>query len=95
MAGKGFLILQAKRHNISPFGQSAGKAINDPVIVDYTEAVRRYPVTASPYYSSLPSNTIEFLHGLMQDVLLHRITPEEAAERLDESVKNEAKMHYK
>ncbi|NLP63409.1 ABC transporter substrate-binding protein [Paraburkholderia sacchari] len=95
MAGKGFLILQKKRHNISPFRENAGTAVSDPMIVDYTNAVRRYPVTASPYYSSLPSNTIEYLHGLMQDVLLHKITPAQAAKRLDQSVKNEAKMHYK
>ncbi|CAM2186298.1 Extracellular solute-binding protein [Paraburkholderia sacchari] len=95
MAGKGFLILQKKRHNISPFRENAGTAVSDPVIVDYTNAVRRYPVTASPYYSSLPSNTIEYVHGLMQDVLLHKITPAQAAKRLDQSVKNEAKMHYK
>ncbi|WP_433705729.1 ABC transporter substrate-binding protein [Paraburkholderia sacchari] len=95
MAGKGFLILQKKRHNISPFRENAGTAVSDPVIVDYTNAVRRYPVTASPYYSSLPSNTIEYLHRLMQDVLLHKITPAQAAKRLDQSVKNEAKMHYK
>ncbi|CAB3785371.1 hypothetical protein LMG28688_02020 [Paraburkholderia caffeinitolerans] len=95
MAGKGFLILQKKRHNISPFRENAGTAVSDPVIVDYTNAVRRYPVTASPYYSSLPSNTIEYVHGLMQDVLLHKITPALAAKRLDQSVKNEANMHYK
>ncbi|WP_421028695.1 ABC transporter substrate-binding protein [Paraburkholderia sp. A1RO-5L] len=95
MAGPGFLILQKKRHNISPFRENAGTAVSDPVIVDYTNAVRRYPVTASPYYSSLPSNTIEYVHGLMQDVLLHKITPGQAAKRLDRSVKNEAKMQYK
>ncbi|WP_420800002.1 ABC transporter substrate-binding protein [Paraburkholderia tagetis] len=94
MSGKGFLILQKKRHNISPFRENAGTAVSDPLIVDYTNAVRRYPVTASPYYSSLPSNTIEYVHGLMQDVLLHKITPGEAAKRLDQSIKNEAKMHY-
>lgn len=95
MADKGFQILQKKRHNISPFRDNTGTAVSDPVIVEYTDAVRRYPVTASPYYSSLPSNTIEYVHGLMQDVLLHKITPAQAAKRLDQSVKNEAKMHYK
>jgi multiple sugar transport system substrate-binding protein len=95
IAGKGFPILQRKRHNISPFQHDAGTAVSDPEIVDYTNAVSRYTVTASPYYSTLPSNTLEQLHGLMQDVLLKKITPGEAAQRLDESVKNEAKMHYK
>ena len=64
-------------------------------MVDYTNMVSRYPVTASPYYSVLPSNSIEELHRLMQDVLTGKITPAQAARRLDASVKNEAKMHYK
>ena len=95
IAGKGFSILQQKRHNIAPFRQVAGATPSDPEIVEYMDAVSRFPVTASPYYSALPSNSIERLHTLMQQVLLGKITPEQAAKRLDESVKNEAKMHYK
>ncbi|CAD6555834.1 hypothetical protein LMG27952_05931 [Paraburkholderia hiiakae] len=95
IAGKGFPILQRKRHNVSPFQQGMGTVVSDVEIVDYTNALSRYPVTASPYYSSLPSNTIELLHKLMQDVLLRKITPRQAAQRLDLSVKTEAKMHYK
>lgn len=95
IATKGFPVLQAKRHNISPFQHGAGTAVSDPEVVDYTQAVSRYAVTASPYYSTLPSNTIELLHELMQDVLLKKMTPGQAAQRLDASVKNEAKMHYK
>ncbi|CAG9191005.1 Extracellular solute-binding protein family 1 [Paraburkholderia sabiae] len=95
IASKGFSILQAKRQNISPFKQSAGAIAGDPQIVEYTRMVSRFPVTASPYYSELPSNSIERLHRLMQDVLLKRITPRQAAQQLDASVKNEAKMHYK
>lgn len=95
IAGKGFSILQKKRHNISPFEHGAGTVASDPEIVDYAREVSRYPVTASPYYSSLPSNTIELVHNLMHDVLLRKITARQAAKRLDESVKTEAKMHYK
>ncbi|WP_244922976.1 ABC transporter substrate-binding protein [Paraburkholderia silvatlantica] len=95
IAGKGFPILQRKRHNVSPFQQGMGTVVTDVEIVDYTNALSRYPVTASPYYSSLPSNTIELVHKLMQDVLLRKMTPRQAAERLDISVKTEAKMHYK
>lgn len=95
ITGKGFAILQRKRQNISPFKQSAGAIAGDPKIVDYTNTVSRYPVTASPYYSMLPSNSIERLHRLMQDVLLNKITPRQAARLLDASVKHEAKMHYK
>jgi multiple sugar transport system substrate-binding protein len=95
IAGQGFPILQTKRQNISPFKQVSGKAVSDPKIIDYTNTVSRYAVTGSPYYSFLPSNSIERLHRLMQDVLFGKITPGQAAKLLDESVKNEAKMHYK
>jgi multiple sugar transport system substrate-binding protein/raffinose/stachyose/melibiose transport system substrate-binding protein len=95
IAGKGFSIIQRKRQNIPPFKQVPGMIVSDQKIVDYTNVVSRYPVTASPYYSVLPSNSIERLHRLMQDVLFKKITPRQAATLLDESVKNEAKMHYK
>jgi multiple sugar transport system substrate-binding protein len=95
IAGQGFSILQTKRQNISPFKQVSGTAVSDPKIVDYTNTISRYAVTGSPYYSFLPSNSIERLHRLMQDVLFGKITPRQAAKLLDESVKNEAKMHYK
>lgn len=95
IAGKGFSILQRKRQNIPPFKQVPGTFVSDQKIVDYTNMVSRYPVTSSPYYSVLPSNSIERLHRLMQDVLVRKITPGQAARLLDESVKHEAKMHYK
>ncbi|MGO4808340.1 ABC transporter substrate-binding protein [Cupriavidus sp. 2MCAB6] len=95
IAGKGFSILQRKRQNIPPFKQVAGTLASDQKIVDYTNMVSRYPVTVSPYYSVLPSNSIEQLHRLMQEVLVRKITPGQAAKLLDESVKNEAKMHYR
>ena len=95
IAGPGFSILQTKRQNISPFKQVSGTLVSDPKIVDYANMVSRYAVTGSPYYSFLPSNSIERLHRLMQDVLFRKITPGQAAKLLDESVKNEAKMHYK
>jgi len=95
IAGPGFSILQTKRQNIPPFKQVPATMISDPKIVDYTNMISRYAVTGSPYYSFLPSNSIERLHRLMQDVLFGKITPKQAAKLLDESVKNEAKMHYK
>src|SRR5471032_1204158 len=95
IAGKGFSILQRKRQNISPFKQVDCAMVSNPQIADYTNTVSRFPVTSSPYYSVLPSNSIERLHQLMQDVLFKKITPRQAAKLLDESVKNEAKMHYK
>ncbi|RKT22252.1 carbohydrate ABC transporter substrate-binding protein (CUT1 family) [Paraburkholderia sp. RAU2J] len=95
IAGPGFSILQMKRQNIPPFKQFPGTVVSDQKMVDYTNAVSRYAVTGSPYYSVLPSNSIERLHRLMQDVLFGKITPRQAAKLLDDSVKNEAKMHYK
>jgi multiple sugar transport system substrate-binding protein/raffinose/stachyose/melibiose transport system substrate-binding protein len=95
IAGKGFLILQHKRRNIPPFKHVAGTVVTDEVMVDYTNTVSRHSVTSSPYYSVLPSNSIEQLHRLMQDVLLGKTSPRQAAKRLDESIKNQAIMHYK
>lgn len=95
IVGKGFPILQNKRHNIAPLKHPEGTLAGDPQIEDYTRMVGAYPVTASPYYSFLPSNTIEMLHPLMQDVLLHKVTPQRAAKLLDDSIKNEARKHYK
>jgi multiple sugar transport system substrate-binding protein len=95
IAGPGFSIVQRKRQNISPFRLGAGTVVSDQKMIDYTDMVSHYPVTGRPYYSVLPSNSIERLHRLMQDVLFGKITPRQAAKLLDESVKNEAKMHYK
>jgi len=95
IAEKGFSILQRKRQNIPPFKQVDGTTVSNLKIADYTNKVSRFPVTASLYYSVLPSSSIERLHSLMQDVLFKKITPRQAAKLLDESVKNEAKMHYK
>lgn len=95
IAGQGYPIVQNKRQNIPPFKQVAGRVVSDPQITAYVERVSAYPVTGSPYYSFLPANTIEMLHPLMQEVLLRKTTPRQAAQRLDASIRNEAKMHYK
>ncbi len=95
MFSKGFPILQNKRHNIAPLKQVEGTVINDPLIINYTNTVSSYPITASPYYSFLPANTIDLLHPLLQDVLFRKTTPKQAAKILDASIKNEAKKHYK
>lgn len=95
IVGKGFPILQNKRHNIAPLKHNEGTLAGDPQIEAYTRMVGAYPVTSSPYYSFLPSNTIEILHPLMQNVLLGKTSPARAAKLLDDSIKNEAKKHYK
>jgi len=95
ISGVGFTELQKKRHNISPFKQESVKGLSEPQIDAYTSMVRSYPVTIGLYYSFLPANTIDSLHPLIEDVLLRKITPQEAAKILDASIKHEAKMHYK
>lgn len=95
MFGKGFSIYQNKRQNIPPLKQVQGKVVADPQIMQYIKTVEQFPVTASPYYSFLPASTIELLHSLMQDVLVDRSTPRQAARAVDESIKSEARRHNK
>ncbi|MDL2358073.1 MAG: extracellular solute-binding protein [Pseudomonadota bacterium] len=95
IAGAGFPIQQRKRQNISPFVAAADAPAGDAQIAAYLDAVSRAPVTGSPYYSMLPANTIDMLHPLIQDVLLDKVTPQQAALRLDASIRDEAKQHYK
>ncbi|MES2757756.1 MAG: extracellular solute-binding protein [Pseudomonadota bacterium] len=91
ITGAGFPIQQRKRHNISPFLASSGALATDPRMAAYIEAVQRAPITGSPYYSMLPAATIDMLHPLIQDVLTGKATPQQAARRLDASIRAEAK----
>lgn len=93
--GKGYPILQNKRHNIPPLKQVAGKVVTDPQIVDYMQRVAQAPLTAGPYYSYLPTNTIDLLHRLLQDVLLGKKSPRQAALALDKSIHHEARTENK
>jgi multiple sugar transport system substrate-binding protein/raffinose/stachyose/melibiose transport system substrate-binding protein len=43
----------------------------------------------------LPANTIDLLHPLIQDVLAGKVTPPQAARRLDASIREEARKNYK
>ena len=95
LMGEGFPIQQNKRQNISPFLAAPGPMVSDPQMVAYVDAVSRAPVTGSPYYSMLPANTIDMLHPLIQDVLSGGVTPQQAAHRLDASIRGEAKKNYK
>jgi multiple sugar transport system substrate-binding protein len=93
--GRGFVIQHNKRQNIPPLENMPGKIMSDMQIVAYVNTVSKYPVTGSLYYSFLPANTIEMLHPLIQGVLSGKVTPQQAAQSLDASVKNEARHHYK
>ncbi|MES2149836.1 MAG: extracellular solute-binding protein [Pseudomonadota bacterium] len=93
--GKGFPIQQNRRHNISPLQTAPGTLVSDPLIVEYVARIGQAERTGSPYYSMLPANTIEMLHPLIQDVLFHKVTPQQAAKRLDASIRDEARKNYK
>ncbi len=91
--GKGFPVYQNKRQNIPPLKQVDGAVVADAQILQYVKHAQSLPVTASPYYSFLPATSIEMLHTLMQDVLLGKASPQQAAKRLDESIKTEVHRH--
>lgn len=95
MMGPGYMIQQNKRQNIPPMKQPQGKMIGDPRLYKYVETLSAYPVTVGPYYSFLPSAAIELTHSLMQEVLLDKITPRQAAASLDRLIKSEAKKNNK
>lgn len=92
---KGYPILQNKRQNISPLKQLSGIVIVDPQIVEYVQRVTQAPLTAGPYYSYLPTNTIDLLHALLQQVLLGKKTPRQAAQALEKSIRHEARTENK
>jgi multiple sugar transport system substrate-binding protein/raffinose/stachyose/melibiose transport system substrate-binding protein len=93
--GRGFALQQNKRQNIPPFVAAPAPMVSDPQLVAYIDAAMRAPVTGSPYYSMLPANTIDLLHPLIQDVLGGKVTPAQAARRLDASIREEARKNYK
>jgi multiple sugar transport system substrate-binding protein/raffinose/stachyose/melibiose transport system substrate-binding protein len=91
--GKGFPIYQNKRQNIPPLKQIDGQVVADAQILHYVKQAQSRSITASPYYSFLPATSIDLLHPLMQDVLLGKISPQQAAKRLDDSIKSEVHRH--
>ncbi|WP_344762747.1 ABC transporter substrate-binding protein [Actimicrobium antarcticum] len=95
MTGEGYPMQQNKRQNIAPMKVVQGTMVSNPKIAAYIDAISAYPVTASPYYAFLPASTITLTHTLLQDVLFGKETPQGAAQRLDDSVKNEARIDNK
>ena len=95
LTGAGFAIEQRKRRNIAPFAANGAIQAGDPQILAYLAQIESAPVTGSPYYSMLPANTIELLHRLIQDVLTHRLTPRQAAQQLEASIRDEARSNNK
>lgn len=95
MFGRGFAIQQNKRQNIAPLKIMQGKIVSDSQITAYIAGVSAYPLTASPYYSFLPAGTIDMLHPLLQEVLLAKTTPQQAAASLGRSIRQEAQRQNK
>lgn len=92
---QGFSIQQRRRQNIAPLKRIPGNAATDATIIDYVRNIQTFALTAAPYYSYLPTNSLAMLHGLLQDVLLNKKTPRQAARALDRSIKNEAMSNNK
>lgn len=95
MYGRGLAIQHGGRQNIVPVKDPAPELQSDLQVRDYVYAIQNKPLTAEPYYAYLPSNTMTMLHPLLQDVLLGRRSPRQAAALLDRSVKNEAMREHK
>ncbi len=95
MYDKGFPIQQNKRQNIPPLKKMAGHVVSDPQITEYISKVEKFPVRGGLYYLFLPASTIVVLHSLLQDVLDDKITAQQAAKNLDDSIKNEAQKNNK
>lgn len=95
MYGRGLAIQQGERHNIVPIKDPAPELQSDSTVWNYVHAIQGKPRIAEPYYAYLPSNTMNMLHPLLQDVLLGRKSPQQAATLLDRSVKNEAMREHK
>lgn len=95
VTGVGFAIAKKKRQNIAPFASSIEARDGEPQIRDYLANIERLPLTGSPYYSMLPSSSIELLHRLIQDVLADKVTPRQAAHLLESSIRDAARAHHK
>jgi multiple sugar transport system substrate-binding protein/raffinose/stachyose/melibiose transport system substrate-binding protein len=93
--GPGFVIEQNKRQNIPPLKQLAGPAVVDQQIFDYVSRLENTEVSAGPYYSYLPSGTIDLLHPLLQDVLFGKKSPQQAAQILNQSLRDQAHTNNK
>lgn len=93
--GKGFVIQQRKRHNISPLKPLPSRIPAEPGILKHIHGAAQAPLFAGPYYVYLPTATIELLHPLLQDVLLGEKTPRQAARILDTSIRQEARTDSK
>ena len=95
MFGRGLAIQHDKRQNIVPLADPPPELQSDSTVMQYVRQVQGKKLKAEPYYAYLPSNTLALLHPLLQDVLLGRTTPRQAAQALDRSVRNEAMRDFK
>ncbi|NUU04476.1 extracellular solute-binding protein [Herbaspirillum robiniae] len=96
--GPGMPIWQSKRQNIPPFKKVSEDMAGDRVLFSLVERMEHAALESGApglYYSYLPANTIEVLHGLLQAVLSGRKSPEDAARALQASIRDQARAGSK
>ncbi|WP_348635306.1 extracellular solute-binding protein [Herbaspirillum sp. LeCh32-8] len=96
--GPGMPIWQSKRQNIPPFRKISEDVSGDRALFSLVDRmVQTGPAGDGPglYYSYLPANTIDVLHGLMQGVLSGKTSPDQAARALQASIADQARSNNK
>jgi multiple sugar transport system substrate-binding protein len=90
--GPGMPIWQGKRQNIPPFATIAPTW--RPACLRWSTACSAIAADDTPglYYSYLPVNTIDILHGLLQAVLAGKQSPASAARALQASIAEQARL---
>ena len=93
--GPGMPIWQGKRKNIPPFKTIGAEASGDRNLFALVDSLQRSVATDdSPglYYSYLPAESIDVLHGLLQAVLAGKQSPAHAARALQASIAEQAHL---
>ena len=93
--GPGMPIWQGKRKNIPPFKTIGAEASGDRNLFALVDSLQRSVATDdSPglYYSYLPAESIDVLHGLLQAVLAGKQSPAHAAQALQASITEQAHL---
>ncbi|MFJ3059254.1 ABC transporter substrate-binding protein [Herbaspirillum sp. NPDC087042] len=93
--GPGMPIWQGKRKNIPPFKTIGPEASGDRNLFALVDSLQRSVAAADTpglYYSYLPAETIDVLHGLLQAVLAGKQSPAHAARALQASIAEQARL---
>ncbi|EJM95877.1 ABC transporter substrate-binding protein [Herbaspirillum sp. YR522] len=93
--GRGMPIWQSKRQNIPPLRKLGEEVAGDRALFALVERLAQQGTGPGLYYSYLPTNTIERLHGLLQAVLFGKMAPADAAHLLHDSISEQARSDNK